>query len=637
LTAIAGIWLTDGKDPEPDIARMLDALHVFGRDGRTHWSDGAVAIGRALTRLTPEDKFDLQIAEASRRYAVVADTRVDDRTELGRDVGLSSAELEVTCDATLLALAIERWGFDHLHERAGPFAIAAWDRLERKLILARDPFGLRPLFFHRGKGVVAFASTMAALHALPYIERAPDTETVGEFLAGLPLTTTRTYYAKIERVLPGCYCVLGVESLSDHRYWNPTTGTLRLANHQEYVEGLRYHLDVAVSSQLRRSRGQGGVMLSGGLDSAAVASSAAVRMPPGDRLLAFTSVPRGGFDAPQTKGWFFDEGPRAAATAALYENIDHILVYPQDRPLVDLDEMFGIYQEPLRNLFNSGWIHDIYEQARQRGVSVLMTGTLGNTTISYGGGALLGELVQGGRWGAWWRTATRVVQRRTMNWGGVLMNSFGAWLPPAVWQAGERLGGRAALEPSRWSPLKPSVWKSTTDAAFSREEYFDVFGRPSLSRPLEMGGDSGALDKAVLGYWGIDCRDPTADQRLAKFCFSIPNEHFLFDGEAKALIKHALAGRAAAVAVSDNRKGYQAPDWYERLSLARQQLLDEIECIDEFSVSSSLIDTERLRSLVENGPSEGWQSDARRADYRAALLQGVSAAHFLRRASGRNR
>jgi len=616
---------------------MLGALYAFGKDGTDQWSDGVVAMGRLLTRLVPEDAFDQQPI-VSGRYTVVADARLDDREGLARDLGLRATDAAVMSDAAMLAAALEKWGPACLERLVGVFALAAWDARERVLLLARDPFGQRPLVYHHGGGVTAFSSLPRGLHALAQVPPAPDAESLAEFLAGVPPTTARTYFDGVLRVLPGHYCEFSAAGERTVRYWNPSTRPLRLSSHQDYVEGMRHHLDVAVASQLRRASGAVGAHLSGGLDSAAVATTAArLLAATGERLLAFTSVPREDFHAPDSRFFFSDEGPRAAATAALHSNIDHLLVRADRSPVADLDEIYRMYGEPHGNLSNCAWIHAIYDAARQRGVSVLLLGVLGNTTISYGGGALLPELVMAGRLPQWWRIARRIVRRRTMNWGGVLMNSFGPWFPPRLWLWGEKLGRRSALPRSRWSPLRLAVWRETMASAFAREEYFDLHGRPSLTRPLEMGGDDGAVNKGVLGAWGIDCRDPTADQRLARFSFSVPNEQFLYDGEAKALIKHALADRVAPIALAGNKKGFQAADWYIGLSQSTSQLSDELERIEEFEPASKLIDVERLRNLVNSWPTEGWDRDDVRADYRSALLHAISGAHFLRKASGSNR
>ena len=111
-------------------------------------------------------------------------------------------------------------------------------------------------------------------------------------------------------------------------YWAPGAAAAdQLGGDSDYVEALREHQDTAVRAQLRGAEGKVGAQLSGGLDSSAVAATAARLMAPaGGQVVAFTSVPRDGFGTPW-KG-LVDEGPLAAATAALYPNMEHVLVRP---------------------------------------------------------------------------------------------------------------------------------------------------------------------------------------------------------------------------------------------------------------------------------------------------------------------
>lgn len=149
--------------------------------------------------------------------------------------------------------------------------------------------------------------------------------------------------------------------------------------------------------------------------------------------------------------------------------------------------------------------------------------------------------------------------------------------------------------------------------------------------------DLGNFNKATLGGWRIERRDPTADRRLIEFCLAVPTEQYLHDGQIKALPRRALADRLPKAVLDETRRGYQAGDWHEKLTSVRDRVEAEIDSLGESPSAARALDLARMRRLVENWPTSGWERDEVMHPYRLALLRGVSAGHFLRRATGANR
>src|SRR6185503_20238639 len=136
------------------------------------------------------------------RFALVADLRLDDREGLARRIGAASPPPDAA-DSALLLAAIERFGAGILQELVGDYAVALWDAAERRLILARDILGQRPLHYHAGPGFFAFSSMPKGLHALSKITRRPDEARLARFLALNPIVGGAGYYEGIRRVEPG--------------------------------------------------------------------------------------------------------------------------------------------------------------------------------------------------------------------------------------------------------------------------------------------------------------------------------------------------------------------------------------------------------------------------------------------------
>src|SRR5262249_53199126 len=364
---------------------------------------------------------------------LVADVRLDNRDELTEALQIPRLQARRLCDAAVLLSAFELWDESCLERIVGEYAFAVWDDERRRLLLARDPLGHRPLHYHRGNKFVAFASMPKGLHSISEIPYASDEERIAEFLARIPHTGTNSFFAGIERVKPGHVVAFTANGLTTRRHWQPKRRQIVLRRPEDYSEALRDLLDQVVSCSLRGT-GEVGADLSGGLDSGAVASTAARLLGPSGRgLFAFTGVPREGYDGPAPRNRIVDEGFHAAATAALYPNIEHVVVRNEGRsPLEDLDREFLLCERPPMALLGAAWRHSMNNAIRKRNVRVMLSGDRGNMGLSYDGMQLLPELLLSGRWLRLWREARGLASRR-MRWRGVLANTFGPWCPPALW------------------------------------------------------------------------------------------------------------------------------------------------------------------------------------------------------------
>jgi asparagine synthase (glutamine-hydrolysing) len=645
MSAIAGIWdFRGGQDPAQCCARMLAAQSIYGRHGENRWTDGAVGLGRRLTRLLPEDIYDTQpLHGRDSPFVLVADLRLDNRGDLAAELGIPTAQTKEMCDAGLLLAAFERWDDECCAHLVGDYAFAVWDARDHRLVLARDMIGSRPLHYHRGEGFFAFGSMPKGLHALADIPRIPDEERVAEFLALLPEYGSSSFFRGIERVERGQIVTVTCRGVGVRRHWNWQRRTLSLRSPGDYVEALRHHLDQAVRSQLRGVEGQVAAHLSSGFDSSAVATTAARLLAPSSgRVIAFTAVPRGDYDLSAPARRLGDEGPLAAATAAMYPNIEHVLIRSGQRsPLDTLDHDFFLFDRPVLNLCNNVWGQAIYDEVRARRLAVLLTGDMGNVTISYDGSVLLAELLRRGHWIKWARAVAAIVRHRHWRLRGALSASFAPWLPPRLWQLLCRVYYGHALDIAKYSAVHPARLTELDLPSRARALGVDFAYRPwkdgvavrlwALSRD-----DPGNYNKGALGGWGIDVRDPTADRRLIEFCLSVPTDQFFDNGVPRALARAALADRLPPEVLNEKRRGLQAVDWHEGLTAALEQLKDEISRLEQTAPAIRALDLARLRQLTENWPTQGWEREEIIQPYRLALLRGISAGHFLRRASGGN-
>jgi asparagine synthase (glutamine-hydrolysing) len=651
MTAIHGLWRLDGHDPASDFKRMKLPLSRYGSDDYATWApDPAIRMGRQLHCSMPEDHFQAP-AEPQGRYVVAGDVRLTERDDLARQLNLGADAARMS-DSAIAAMAIEAWHEEAFDRIYGDFAIAAWDKRERRLLLARDHLGHKPLFFYRADDFFAFATMPAGLHALPDVPRGPDVDSIKRFLAQDYLAHGKTHYEGIARVMPGHYAIVTSRSFRETRYWKPDSTPLRLATSEDYANALAEHFERAVAAALRGGETKVGAHLSSGLDSTAVATTAARLLAPrGGTVIAYTASPREGYDKTRPNR-LADESRLAGATAALHPNMQHVVIRSDRSPLKTRSHTRSIYGLPALNLCNETWFDAINDDAAERGIKVMLEAPMGNTTISETGVLALPMLIRSGRFVAWLKLVRRVARRGVVGWPSVLWNSFNFLIPNVLHLSLLERRYGAMMMPLRHTGLKHEHWRSVIGDAVGKSFSFRSNDRAlagawlrgsasSLANRLRIfeGEDSGASSKGILGEWKIDYRDPTADRRLVEFSLRVPAEKLIHDGEPRALIRQLLADRAPREVLDNRLRGYQAADWHEWLTKARPDVNDEIARIEMFEPTAELIDLNRLRSLVDNWPQPGskeWNDADAIADYRCCLLRSISAASFMRQAAGSN-
>jgi asparagine synthase (glutamine-hydrolysing) len=643
MTAIAGYWSLDHRpDAAAQCERMLKSQQIYGPQAPAMASDGPIALGQRLFAITPEDRRRQRVAAGTGGATLlVADARLDNREELCDALGIAAAEGRAMADPAIMLRALERWDEAAVERLQGDFAFAFWDSRRQRLLLARDFMGQQPLHYARRDGFFAFASMPKGLHALPELPSAPDREAVASFLALIPEDGSETFFRGIEKVRAGEIVTVTRSGLQSTLWWRPSLEPLRLNRADDYAEALREHFDRAVAVRLRGAESAVAAHLSGGLDSSAVAATAARLMAPtGGRVTAFTGTPREGYDSSEVRNAFCDESPYAAEVAALYPNMDHIIVRNGGSPFAELDRNFFVYERPVLNLCNSVWMHRILEVARDRGLRILLSGNRGNMSFSYDGMPLLTQLLSSGRIGRLARESWALVRNGTRV-GTVAAQTLGPFLPVPLWQAISRIRGKGR-KLTDYTAIGADAAQAFRIAERASERGLDVSYRPRRD-PLETRlwslrrVDTGNYNKGNLAGWGIDVRDPTADRRLIEFCLAVPADQYLRHGVRRALARTAFADRLPARIVNETRKGYQAADWHEGLAAARDELGGELGRIAACDEAGATVDHAMMRGLADAMPTEGWHKRATTEKYRLGLLRGVSAGHFIRKAAGSNR
>ncbi len=628
MSAIAGCWdFRQGRDQRAHLTRVLAAMALYGAEPRLV-ERPAIAFGFRGQPTLPEDRFDRQpLADEHGRYLCVADVRLDNRAETCAALGIGETFCRELADSDIVFAAFLKWGERCVGHLLGAFAFVVWDAAEQRIFCARDPLGERQFFYAVGPQCFAFASIARALLVLPNMPRELEEWVLAGHLSGLPMQPGQSLYRSVRRLSPGHTLSVaadgGTRTLA---YWMPLdVPDVRYRRDEDYADRLRELMFEAVQCRTR-STGRIGSHLSSGLDSSSVTAVAATVLGErNERLLAFTGAPLTGIAPIAPANRFADETAHAAATSALYPNIDHCVVRAEAlRPLSLIDRLNLLYDKPIVDPANYVYMTGVLDSARLHGVGAMLNGVGGNGTISYQADTLLADYMRHGRLLRALREGSALIAA-----GARPRHVLSQTVRPLLPRAFSRILLRRN-DIRRHSPLSPDLsrWPQWHEigTALNAMESEPLPIRGAALRAMILHREFGSRAAAAhLAGWGIDERDPTIDRRIVAFCQGIPEDQYLRNGQNRWLIRRTMRGRLPDVVLKERRRGYQGADWAARIDPhERARLREEVASWSENDLLSRLLDLPRLRRLAAQWPQDGLAFEHRRV-----LLRSVPVARFV--------
>ena len=270
------------------------------------------------------------------------------------------------CDTEVLLAALAQWGEKALNRLRGMFAFALWDAAEASLLVARDPFGIKPLYFIHEGGRLVFASEIGALLSAGMSDGAIDPSSVADYLSWFAVPAPATIFKGISSLEPGKYARFCRGQLKIETSWSfrsipsePGPCTTR----QDFIHELRERLNDTVQAHVLADVPVG-AFLSGGLDSAVVAGL--MSHATGVALKTFTI----GFEEDG-----FSEADEAEATARHFGAVHHTRILTGDEVARDLDKFLASCDQPTGDGVNTYYVS---QTAQEGGVKVALSGLGGD-------------------------------------------------------------------------------------------------------------------------------------------------------------------------------------------------------------------------------------------------------------------
>jgi asparagine synthase (glutamine-hydrolysing) len=447
------------------------------------------------------------------RWHLVFNGAIYNFRTLRTELSAAGYVFQTECDTEVLLAAIARWGEACLNRLRGMFAFAAWDSQERTLLLARDPFGIKPLYLHSAPdGGLLFASELNALLASGRVPAVIDPQAVSAYLSWLAVPAPLTIYRGVRSLGAGECAVWRSGKLEIKAYWTLrdayTASDIAIAHtHAEFTAGLRSQLEDTVRAHAVADVPVG-AFLSGGLDSTALV--ALMTKIGGARLKTFSL----GFDDAG-----YSEANAAAANAHHLGTDHHASVLTGDRVAADLDTILASLDQPTGDGINTYYVS---QAARAGGITVALSG-LGADEL-FGGYPSFRNVPRIARWLPLWRAVPSALRESLLaRWdrGDTRQRKLADTLRHASSPAAlALLQRRVFAESTRCSLLSPDVISPYAEhpseallASELRDE--DLFAITSAAELRGYMGDVLLRDSDVMSMrHSLELRTPFVDRPL---------------------------------------------------------------------------------------------------------------------------
>lgn len=597
VCGIAGFWQIDGKgDYALEIVAdaMAQSMRRRGPDAQNHWVDSKAGLGFSHARLSV---IDLSAAgaqpmiSASGRFAIVYNGEIYNAAEiksaLMKSMGAQCPKFIGHSDTEIILEACAFWGVEKTVVRMiGMFALALWDREEKKLTLVRDRIGIKPLYWGQLNGAFVFGSELKALRCHPHWRDEVNADALSSYMRFNYVPAPLSIITDIHKLEPGHILEIGSDGASNiSSYWS--LSEIAVAGQADMFDGedealgaLETLLKDAVGSRMV-SDVPLGAFLSGGIDSSLVV---ALMQAQSDTPIKTFSI--------GMQNEAYDEAPYARAIAS-HLGTDHTELYVSpDDALNIIPELPDFYDEPFGD--SSQIPTFLVSQLARKQVTVSLSGDGGDEMFTGYNRYLWGDRVNRQR--QRWPFALRQLASRVM--GGVSADNWDVLerllpgklrVPQLGLKAQKFTRSLAAQSETELFRHLVSVWDNPDDLVQGGMERHNCLwddggnGRhyPFMEHMQVLDGQTylpddilTKLDRASMAA-SLEGRVPLLDHRVVEFAFRLPRHMRVRDGQGKWALRQVLGRYVPSEMFERPKMGFGIPigewlkhelrDWCEEL------------------------------------------------------------------------
>ncbi|MGZ3608684.1 MAG: asparagine synthase (glutamine-hydrolyzing) [Ktedonobacteraceae bacterium] len=271
MCGICGIYNAQSGEPVSTelLAHMTNSISHRGPDDSGSYLDGPSGLGFARLSIIDLSGGHQPMSNETGDIWLVFNGEIWNYKDLRKELIEKGHYFRTNSDSETIVHAYEEYGVDCVARLHGMFSFAIWDAPRRRLLLARDRAGKKPLYYTQVNGSLLFGSEIKSLLFHPDVKRKADTQALADFLSVRYVPGPATLFANIYKVLPGHWLLYENDTLREECYWDYTFGQTENRPIEEYMQGIRQHVHRAVEERMIADVPVG-AFLSGGVDSSIV-------------------------------------------------------------------------------------------------------------------------------------------------------------------------------------------------------------------------------------------------------------------------------------------------------------------------------------------------------------------------------
>lgn len=325
------------------VKKMNNKVKHRGPDGDSFFTDENISLGHTrLAILDLSEKAKQPMVGHSGRFIIVFNGEIYNFQEIKKELEGKGHKFISTSDTEALINAWQEWGPDCLNKLNGIFAFAIWDKDERKLFLARDRLGVKPLYYYHQNNKLIFSSEIKAILEHP-VERKVNLEALNHYFRLMYVPAPLTMFANIFKLEPASYLIYHQDKIEIKKYWEIDLDKIdNLKNEKEAIAKIRELVASSVQYQKIADRPVG-IFLSGGIDSTSVLGN--FRKYTSGAIKTFSV----GFKIDDPNEKFNKDFQLARETAKHYQTNHHELMVSGQDYLNNLEKVAYHLDEPIAN------------------------------------------------------------------------------------------------------------------------------------------------------------------------------------------------------------------------------------------------------------------------------------------------
>src|SRR6266446_5441625 len=272
MCGICGVYNVQSGEPVSQglVEQMTHLISHRGPDDSGVYLDADMGLGFARLSIIDLSGGHQPMSNETGDIWIVFNGEIWNYKALRKELIEKGHHFRTTSDTETIVHAYEEYGVDCVARLHGMFGFAIWDGPRKRLLLARDRVGKKPLYYTRVDGDFLFASEIKSLLSHPRVERRVDIQALADYLSVRYVPGPATLFANICKVQPGHWLLCNAEGrLREECYWDFTFGKTETRPIEEYIQGVRLHIQQAVEERMMADVPLG-AMLSGGVDSSII-------------------------------------------------------------------------------------------------------------------------------------------------------------------------------------------------------------------------------------------------------------------------------------------------------------------------------------------------------------------------------